>query len=100
MNEIDFRIWLLKKDTNKKVVSDLVSRLKRIEKEINHCDIDYEYHSDKCEKLLSYFYKKGINAQMETIETSLPIGKYQLSTYRYALKKYIAFLDEFTLNNQ
>lgn len=94
MNEIDFRIWLLRTNANKKVISDMISRLKRIEKEINHCDIDAEYHSDKCVSLLSYFSKDGINAQMQTIKTELPVGKQQLSAYKYALNKYIKFLNE------
>ena len=35
MNEIDFRLWLDKNNINKKVSSDIVSRLRRIEKEFN-----------------------------------------------------------------
>ena len=100
MNEIDFRIWLTQKNTDKKVISDIISRLKRIEREINHCDIDYEYHSDKCETLLSYFRKKGINSEMDEIQTNLPIGIYQFSTYKYALQKYITFLEDSTLKTQ
>lgn len=34
MNEMDFRIWLSHQGINKKVSSDLVSRLKRLEKEV------------------------------------------------------------------
>lgn len=40
MNELDFRTWLSRQNANKKVVSDIVSRLKRIEREITLCDID------------------------------------------------------------
>lgn len=100
MNEMDFRIWLSHQGINKKVSSDLVSRLKRIEREINHCDIDKEYRSDQCNALLSLFRSKGINAQMDALETSLPVGKYQLSTYKYALQKYITFLTETTSKKQ
>lgn len=96
MNEIDFRIWLSRKNMNQKVSSDMVSRLKRIEREINHCDIDSEYYYDKCETLLSFFRTKGINPKMNILNTSLPVGKYQLSTFTYALQKYIAFLEETT----
>ena len=99
MNEMDFRIWLLYQGINKKVASDLISRLKRIEKEINHCDIDKEYRSDKCNNLLLLFHSKGINPQMNALKTSLPVGKYQLSTYKYALQKYITFLSETTSKN-
>ncbi len=100
MNELDFRTWLSRQDANKKVISDIVSRLKRIEREITLCDIDIEYRKDECDTLLSLFRNKGINEQMNALETSLPIGKYQLSTYKYALKKYIAFLSETTLKKQ
>lgn len=100
MNEIDFRIWLFRQGVNKKVASDTVSRIKRIERETNYCDIDIEYRKNKCSVLLALFKNKGINEQMNALETSLPIGKYQLSTYKYALKKYIAFLTETTLKKQ
>lgn len=100
MNEMDFRTWLFHKGFNKKVVSDIVSRLKRIERELNYCDIDMEYRKDECSTLLSLFRTKGINRQMNAIKTSLPIGKYQLSTYKYALQKYIAFLSETTSKKQ
>ena len=39
MNEVEFRNWLASKGMKKKVQSDTVSRLKRVEKEINRCDI-------------------------------------------------------------
>ena len=97
---MEFRIWLSKKSTNKKVISDTVSRLKRLEREINYCDIDNEYYLDKCKMLLSYFEGKGINSHMDAAKTTLPVGKYQLSTYKYALRKYIAFLEETTSSNQ
>lgn len=50
MNELEFRKWLNKKGVSKKMQSDHTSRIKRIEKEINHCDIDNEYHNDKQKK--------------------------------------------------
>lgn len=99
MNEIDFRIWLSQQGVNKKVSRDMVSRLKRIERDINRCDIDIEYRKDECSTLLSLFRNKGINEQMNVLETSLPVGKYQLSTYKYALQRYISFLQESTLEN-
>ena len=99
MNEIDFRIWLSQQGVNKKVSRDMVSRLKRIERDINRCDIDIEYRKDECSALLSLFRNKGINEQMNVLKTSLPVGKYQLSTYKYALQRYILFLQESTLEN-
>lgn len=100
MNEMDFRTWLSRQGVNKKVTSDTVSRIKRIEREANHCDIDVEYRKDECSALLSLFKNKGINEHMNALETSLPIGKYQLSTYKYALQKYISFLQETILENR
>lgn len=96
---MEFRLWLTKKNTNKKVASDIVSRLKRFERELNHCDIDDEYYHDKCQRLLLYFENKGVNSNMVAMKSTLPIGKYQLSTYKYALRKYIAFLEETTSGN-
>lgn len=100
MNEMDFRAWLSRQDTNKKVASDIVSRLKRIEREITHHDIDMEYRKDECCELLSLFKNKGINEQMNSFETSLPVGNYQLSTYKYALQRYILFLQESISNKR
>lgn len=95
MNEVEFRNWLLKKGTNKKVIADTISRLKRIEHEIDHCDIDEEYRSDHCNFLMSLFLKTGINENMQKYgSANFPVGKYYISTYRYALKKYIKFCEE------
>lgn len=94
MNEIEFRNWLEVTGMNKKVQGDCISRLKRIEREINHCDIDEQYHSDKCGYLLSVFSNKGENEFMLKYKNSgFPIGKYHMSTYRYALKRYIEFME-------
>ncbi len=93
MNEIDFNIWLSKNNVPKKVQSDLISRLKRFEREIKNCDIDEQYRNDKCAYLLSLFHNKGLNDEMQRhYDSSLPIGSYQLSTYKYALNKYIEFI--------
>ena len=95
MNELEFKVWMNNNNINKKVQSDLISRLKKIEREINHCDIDEEYRSDRCEYLLSLFCKSGNNDEMLKLKyVNLPIGKYQISTYKYALKKYISFMEE------
>ena len=95
MNEIEFRKWLSQKGTTKKVQSDFVSRLKRLERELNQCDIDEQYRIDKCNYLMSLFYRMGNNDSMKQHKNiNLPIGKYYMSTYRYALKKYIKYCDE------
>lgn len=95
MNEVEFRSWLEKKGTKKKVQSDTISRLKRVEKEINRCDIDEQYRNDRCEYLLSLFTNMGNNEEMKKFpNANLPIGKYYMSTFRHALKKYVEFCDE------
>lgn len=95
MNEVNFRLWLNDNGYSKKVQSDIVSRLKKIEREFGFIDIDDEYASDKCEKLLLCFKNKGENEDMEKFNSpSLPIGKYQLSTYKYAVRLYIKFLNK------
>ena len=95
MNEVDFRNWLVKSDKSKKVQSDIVSRLKAIQREIGNCDLDAEYSNDKCETLFKAFENKGINDTMKQYgSVNLPIGQYTLSVYRYALRTYIQFLEE------
>ena len=100
MNEVEFRNWLANKGVNKKVLGDTISRLKRIERELENCDSDEQYHTDKCEYLLKIFLEMGNNDEMKKYPNiKLPIGKYYMSTYRLALKKYIEFSDDVTLNS-
>lgn len=95
MNEIDFRNWMLVNSYNKKVISDTISRIKKIEFDLNHIDIDIEYSKDECATLLSFFKNKGDNAYASSFENcTLPIGKYQLATYKYAIQKYIKYKNE------
>lgn len=95
MNEVEFRNWLISKGTKTKVASDCISRLKRIEREINHCDIDEHYRRDRCEYLMSLFINMGKNDNMKKYRSvNLPIGKYYMGTYRHSLKQYVKFCDE------
>lgn len=61
MSIVDFINWLLSNSTNKKVVYDIVSRLKRINWElmnqISYTTIDIEYSKYKCVTLLNSFDK-------------------------------------------
>jgi|BioPla2DNA2_1021312.scaffolds.fasta_scaffold34667_2 hypothetical protein len=94
MNEIDFRHWLSKSDRSKKVQQDIVSRLKTLRRAFNNCDLDVEYKKDKCESLFKALENKGINDEMKKYgDVRLPIGKYTLSVYRYALRLYVKFLE-------
>lgn len=40
MNEVEFRNWMSQKGVKHKVQSDCISRIKRVERELNHCDMD------------------------------------------------------------
>lgn len=95
MNEVEFRNWMEKNNVNRKVQSDIVSRIKKIEREIENCDIDEQYRSDKCDSLLDLFLNMGVNDEMKRYPcANFPIGKYYMSTFRYAIKYYIRFCDE------
>lgn len=91
MNEIKFRNWLLKNGKSKKVCSDTVSRIKKIERELGNIDVDEEYENDQCQKILKLFENTGRNEQMQKYNPNLPIGKYYLNTYKYAIRVYILF---------
>ena len=100
MNEIDFTLWLKANSTSNKLCSDYVSRLKRVERSIVECDLDHEYAKDRCQHLLSLFSQTGKNEAMKKCMIGpLPIGKYYLSTFSYAIRKYIAFKDELLKTN-
>ncbi len=93
MNEMGFRIWLQHIGISRKVQSDLVSRIKKLEREFENCDIDEEFQRDGCAALLALFQNKGQNEEMGRLATAnLPIGKSYLSAYKYALKKYVDYL--------
>lgn len=97
MNEIEFTIWLKSNKTSNKLCSDYVSRIKRIERSILDCDIDDEYDIDHCEHLLSLFQRMGKGEEMQSrMIGDLPIGKYQLAAFPYAIRKYVNFKNETT----
>lgn len=101
MNELEFKFWLINNGYKPKVACDTISRLKRIEREFENCDIDEQYCKDRCAYLLSMFSNMGKNKAMEKqLQVSFPIGKYYMSTYRYAIKLYVTFCDEFNSNKQ
>ena len=97
MNEVDFRAWLVESEINKKVASDCVSRVKKIERELGNCDLDSEFKKDECENILCALKHKGENPIMQQYKSAnLPIGKHSLATYTYALKKYINFCKDYS----
>ena len=101
MNEIDFTLWLKASSTSKKLCSDYVSRLKRVERSISNCDLDDEYAIDRCQHLISLFSHTGKNEEMKKrMIGDLPIGKYYLSVFSYAIRKYVVFKDETVKSKQ
>lgn len=99
MNEVEFRNWMVRNKTNRKVQSDIVSRIKKIEREIENCDVDEQYRSDRCESLMALFLNMGLNDEMKKYPNAdFPIGKYYMSAFRYAIKQYVLFCDEINAN--
>lgn len=95
MNEIDFRNWLFNKNTKPKVISDIISRIKRIEHELVDRDIDEQYQIDKCMNLLKLFQsRKNTHIDEEKHHINLQNSKLHVNTHKYALKKYINFCEE------
>lgn len=95
MNEIEFRKWLDETTISNKVKGDVVSRLKTLQREFGNCDFDKEYKKDKCQKMIFALSKKGENDLMKKYgNVKLPIGKFSLNTYKYALRLYVKFKDE------
>ena len=94
MNETTFRKWLGENGYNRKVSSDTISRLKKLEQSTN-CDIEDEYKKDCFTYLFSLFENKGENEKMLSLSNNeLPIGKYYLCAYKYALNIYLKFKKE------
>jgi hypothetical protein len=101
MNEIDFTVWLKSNGTSNKVCSDYVSRLKRVERSLIDCDLDEEFEKDRCQYILSLFAQTGKNEEMKKrLIGDLPIGKYYLSAFSYAIRKYVAFKEDLVLSTQ
>lgn len=101
MNEFDFYVYLRNRDVSRKICSDNISRLRRVEKCIADCDLDEEYYKDRCTELLSYFAKKGENDKIKKVLIgNLPIGNYTMNTFKCAIRKYVDFMDEFIDKNE
>lgn len=98
MNIVDFSNWLSFKGTNKKIISDTISRLKRINNELITLDpctnIEKEYKTDKCKNLFDSFNRKLPNNIKILASSCLPLDKPEISNYKLALNKYIDFLEK------
>lgn len=93
MNELKYRSWAKENGKSNKTICDDISRIRKIERELNLL-LDDEYHKDKCVYVLSLFDKTGNNDEMKKYNTTLPVGKYFISAYKYSIKKYIAYLND------
>lgn len=91
MYEEKFRVWL-KQRYSKKVVSDNISRLRKIIREIT--DVDAEYDKDHCRYLLSLFDNLGDNAEMKSYNTNFPVCSSSIRCYKYAVTCYVKFREE------
>ena len=99
MNEVDFRNWLSKSGVNWIVQSDYISRLKRVERELNQCDIDEQYSIGKCKHIMAVFLNMGNNEEMKKYPNAkFSIGRYYISTFRLAIKKYVQFSDDMIIS--
>lgn len=94
MDKDRFELWLLKKYNNTHVVSDAISRSKRIEEGLN-INLDHEYDNDRCKHILEMLeYSK----EDEEFNKSTPNGiiikgnLYNgMASLRNAIRKYIKF---------
>lgn len=84
MNEMDFRRGLHTMSLSRKVVSDLVSRVKRVERVLG-IDVDEEYQKDKCKRVMNVFMG-GVNVEQGWC---IEVDEIKKRTYKYAVVKYI-----------
>jgi len=64
MIEENFSAWLKDNNISKKVASDYISRIKKFEHSIKNCDIDEEYHKNRCSEILDLDKTKKWQAAM------------------------------------
>ncbi|MCI6954187.1 MAG: hypothetical protein SOU88_08315 [Candidatus Treponema excrementipullorum] len=94
MKEIEFRDWLLNQGVSKKMQSDFVSRLKRLETNLDFFDIDEEVKFDNCNRLLNYL-SSGCKESPYSKKLELAGSSKQYTVLKYAVKKYLSFLQDF-----
>lgn len=95
MNILELNNYLLSKGRKKKIVSDTISRLKRINNEliIIGTNIDYEYSKNRCAELMRSFNRKCPNSKKILLGSSLPLDKPEIANYKYAVKQYVSYLE-------
>lgn len=97
MNTVEFNNWLLSNGKSKKVASDIISRLKRIDYELINSSVessvDNEFNFDRCSRLLRSFSRKIPDEEKILKGSSLPLKKPEIANYKYSLNQYISYLD-------
>ncbi len=97
MNTAEFSNWLLSNGSSKKIASDIVSRLKRINYEliesIPSTNIDEQYNIDGCKLLLNSFNRNSSSNRKLLLKSSLPFNKPEIANYKLSLSRYIKHLN-------
>ena len=96
MKELEFRNWLSDNGVSKKMQSDFVSRLKRLETSLEIFDIDEEFKFDKCNRLFKYL-SDGCNQSPYSGKLEYSGTSKQYTVFKYAVKKYLTFLQEMSI---
>jgi DNA (cytosine-5)-methyltransferase 1 len=101
MDESGFKHWLTLSGTKPKLISDTICRIKKLERELN-LNFSSTYESSHENYIYELFNKKGINELMReliegsVVESTLPIGKDSLATYKSSVKKYFEYTKTLT----
>lgn len=95
MNTVEFSNYLLSNGVKKKVASDIISRLKRINNELLDIgtNIDEQFDLNRCKDICESFNRKKSNSKKMLKGSSLPLDKPEIANYKYSLNKYINYLD-------
>jgi hypothetical protein len=91
MDNLGFRMWLSEIHIKKKVISDIISRLKHVERELGNMDLDELYDADFFDSLYSLFINQGQKLEYLYPNAKLPNTKYQLNNYKHAIYRYASY---------
>ncbi len=95
MNRAGFSNWLLSERKMKpRLVSDMVSRAKRVEEAFKVIDPSFSYENEY-RKDKGVFLKQQVSRFGKSIDkrVNLPIGSNQMNVIADAVKKYLMFMD-------
>ena len=97
MNKEGFRQWLIDSGMKPKVISDVLSRVKRVEKAFVMKDPGFSFENEyKKDGGSSLNYRLSCFGKRLPEDVSLPKGAYHMNVIAYAVKKYFSYLDEVT----